>query len=46
LLAQQWLRHKSAKRSYLRTFWLVVVLNVAALVVVSLPWFWAWVAAN
>ena len=42
LLAQQWLRHKSAKQSYLQTFWVVVALNLAALIVVSLPWFWVW----
>lgn len=37
LLAQQWLRHKSSKASFQTTFWWTVVLNVVALVVVSLP---------
>lgn len=31
LLAQQWLRHKSAKASFLAKFWLTVLLNLAAL---------------
>ena len=43
LLGQQWLHHKSVKKSYLAAFWVAVVLNIAALVVVSLPWFWTWV---
>ncbi|WP_343729396.1 DUF1294 domain-containing protein [Duganella sp.] len=30
LLAQQWLRHKSSKTSFLIPFWLTVLLNVAA----------------
>ncbi|MDP3669612.1 MAG: DUF1294 domain-containing protein [Telluria sp.] len=30
VLAQQWLRHKSGKRSFLVRFWATVVLNVAA----------------
>lgn len=37
LLAQQWLHHKSAKKSYLTSFWVMVGLNVATLVVISLP---------
>lgn len=32
LLAQQWLRHKSAKREFRVVFWATVVLNVAGLV--------------
>lgn len=32
LLAQQWLRHKSAKRQFRAVFWATVVLNVAGLV--------------
>jgi len=32
LLAQQWLRHKSAKREFRLVFWATVVLNVAGLV--------------
>jgi|JI6StandDraft_1071083.scaffolds.fasta_scaffold51081_2 uncharacterized membrane protein YsdA (DUF1294 family) len=32
LLAQQWLRHKSAKRSFRAVFWVTVVLNVVGLV--------------
>lgn len=31
LLAQRWLRHKTAKRSFLLKFWCTVVLNLAAL---------------
>jgi uncharacterized membrane protein YsdA (DUF1294 family) len=38
LLAQQWLRHKSAKRTFRAVFWATVVLNVAGLVVLSSPW--------
>ena len=37
LLAQQYLRHKSAKLEFRATFWLTVVLNVAAFVVVCSP---------
>lgn len=29
LLAQQWLRHKTAKRSFQQMFWVTVVLNIA-----------------
>lgn len=32
LLAQQWLRHKSSKKSFRRQFWLTVLFNVAAFV--------------
>lgn len=35
LLAQQWLRHKSSKASFLRVFWCTVVLNVVGLVWLS-----------
>lgn len=38
LLAQQWLRHKSAKREFRAVFWATVVLNVAGLVVLCSPW--------
>ncbi len=31
IVAQQWLRHKSAKRSFRLHFWLTVLANVAAL---------------
>lgn len=34
LLAQQWLRHKSAKTSFQVRFWITVVLNVAALAII------------
>ena len=30
-LAQQWLRHKSAKRDFKAMFWFTVVLNLTAL---------------
>ena len=35
LLAQQWLRHKTAKRSFRQLFWCTVVANVAGFVWVS-----------
>jgi uncharacterized membrane protein YsdA (DUF1294 family)/cold shock CspA family protein len=38
LLAQQWLRHKSAKQEFRAVFWATVVLNVAGLVVLASPW--------
>jgi len=38
LLAQQWLRHKSAKREFRAVFWATVVLNVAGLVLLCSPW--------
>jgi uncharacterized membrane protein YsdA (DUF1294 family) len=38
LLAQQWLRHKSAKQEFRAVFWVTVVLNVAGLVAMSSPW--------
>jgi len=31
LLAQRWLRHKSAKARFLGVFWITVILNVLAL---------------
>lgn len=37
LLAQQLLGHKSAKAEFRRVFWLTVVLNVGAFVVVCSP---------
>lgn len=40
LLAQQWLRHKSAKRGFRAVFWATVVLNVAGLVFLCSPWGW------
>ncbi len=38
LLAQQWLRHKSAKQEFRAVFWATVVLNVAGLVLLCSPW--------
>ena len=38
LLAQQWLRHKSAKQAFRVVFWMTVVLNVTGLVVLCSPW--------
>ena len=38
LLAQQWLRHKSAKREFRAVFWATLVLNVAGLVLLCSPW--------
>ena len=38
LLAQRWLRHKSAKRKFLAVFWLTVLLNVAGLVMLCAAW--------
>ncbi|HBI68615.1 MAG TPA: DUF1294 domain-containing protein [Massilia sp.] len=35
LLAQQWLRHKSAKRSFQAMFWVTVALNVAGFAYLS-----------
>ncbi|MDN4059456.1 DUF1294 domain-containing protein [Massilia sp. YIM B02769] len=35
LLAQQWLRHKSTKRSFQRLFWMTVAANVAGFVYLS-----------
>lgn len=35
LLAQQWLRHKSAKRSFQAMFWVTVAANVIGFVVLS-----------
>jgi uncharacterized membrane protein YsdA (DUF1294 family) len=43
LLAQHWLRHKSAKPEFLAVFWATVVLNVAGLVVLCSPWGLKWV---
>jgi cold shock CspA family protein len=37
LLAQQFLRHKTAKASFLRGFWITVVLNVAAFIFLASP---------
>jgi uncharacterized membrane protein YsdA (DUF1294 family)/cold shock CspA family protein len=37
LLAQQWLRHKSAKREFRASFWATVVLNVSAFVLLCSP---------
>jgi uncharacterized membrane protein YsdA (DUF1294 family) len=37
VLAQQLLRHKSSKASFLWAFWATVVLNVAALLALSSP---------
>ena len=38
LLAQRWLRHKSAKRKFRVVFWATVLLNVAGLVLLGSPW--------
>ena len=38
LLAQQWLRHKSAKRAFRAVFWATVLVNVAGLVLLCSPW--------
>jgi uncharacterized membrane protein YsdA (DUF1294 family)/cold shock CspA family protein len=38
LLAQQWLRHKSAKQEFRAVFWATVLLNVAGLVLLCSPW--------
>ena len=38
LLAQRWLRHKSAKRKFRMVFWATVWLNVAGLVLLGSPW--------
>ncbi len=38
LLAQQFLRHKSAKAAFRQVFWATVVLNTAGLVVLASPW--------
>ncbi len=35
LLAQRWLRHKSAKASFRRVFWVTVVVNVLGFVMLS-----------
>jgi len=35
LLAQQWLRHKSSKRSFQHLFWITVAANVAGFVMLS-----------
>ena len=37
LLAQQWLRHKTSKRSFLRMFWVSVVLNVLMFLYLAEP---------
>ena len=42
LLAQQWLRHKSAKPSFRNAFWLTVVVHTVAFVVLSSPAIGAW----
>lgn len=38
VLAQQWLRHKSSKASFQATFWLVAVINVAAVLWLCSPY--------
>jgi uncharacterized membrane protein YsdA (DUF1294 family) len=37
ILAQQWLRHKSNKLSFRSAFWVTVVLNIVAFVLVNSP---------
>lgn len=38
LLAQQWLRHKSAKQTFRAVFWATVALNVALWLWACSPW--------
>ena len=38
LLAQHYLRHKSAKASFQVAFWLTMLLNTAAFVALASPW--------
>ena len=38
LIAQQYMRHKSAKQSFREVFWCTVVLNVAGFVALCSPW--------
>ena len=38
LLAQQWLRHKSSKTSFQLQFWLMVLINVAAVLWLCSPY--------
>ena len=38
LLAQQWLRHKSSKTSFQQEFWLMVLINVAAVLWLCSPY--------
>lgn len=43
VLAQQWLRHKSAKPSFRNAFWLTVVVNIALFMALSSPrWYTTW----
>lgn len=37
VLAQQWLRHKSSKTSFLRLFWLTVLLNIGGFIYLGSP---------
>lgn len=38
LLAQQWLRHKSSKTSFQLQFWLMVLINVVAVLWLCSPY--------
>jgi uncharacterized membrane protein YsdA (DUF1294 family) len=38
LLAQQWLRHKSSKRSFRAKFWVTVVINIGAFLYLANKW--------
>ena len=38
LLAQQWLRHKSSKTRFQQEFWLMVLINVAAVLWLCSPY--------
>ena len=38
LIAQQMLRHKSAKQAFRQIFWITVVLNVLVLLMLASPW--------
>ncbi|MFN4352268.1 MAG: DUF1294 domain-containing protein [Hylemonella sp.] len=42
ILAQQFLRHKSAKASFRSAFWGTVLLNVGLFIALSSPWMDAW----
>lgn len=44
LVAQQWLRHKTAKAEFISTFWVTVALNLVGLVAVHTPSMRAWLA--
>lgn len=45
IVAQQWLRHKTQKRSFRLAFWATVFLNLAGLVLLASPQGRAWIFA-